>query len=117
MPPSDGMGVYTDGVGRTQGKRNGLVDLRQAFRSMDRTGYTQINHEDLKKLLHHENIKVGDEELHQLFTRYDVDQDGLISWTDVEHRIIPPDFPTVVRRPSPRSSPLCVRCSPRCFRF
>jgi hypothetical protein len=62
MPPSDGMGVYTDGVGRTQGKRNGLVDLRQAFRSMDRTGYTQINHEDLKKLLHHENIKVGDEE-------------------------------------------------------
>jgi Ca2+-binding EF-hand superfamily protein len=80
-----------------QGKRHGVVELRQAFRSMDRTGYTQINHADLKTLLHHENIKVGDEEMHQLFSRYDTDQDGLISWTDVELRIIPPDFPTVVR--------------------
>jgi hypothetical protein len=77
---------------------------------MDRTGYTQINHEDLKTLLHHENIKVGDEELHQLFTRYDVDQDGLISWTDVEHRIIPPDFPTVV---GPRLV-LFIRTVPSC---
>ena len=56
--------------------------MRKAFMSLNWMNNGSISKEELKFYLNHWGIAVSDEEFDELYNKFDIDQDGSISYKD-----------------------------------